>query len=102
MQVEISNSDKQNKRYKAVIIDDDSKKTIHFGDSRYDNYTIHNDDNRKDNYINRHKKREDWNITGIKTSGFYSKYLLWNKKTIQQSFNDMKKNYPTVKFILKI
>ena len=31
-------------------------------------------------YINRHKDKEDWNLSGIKTAGFYANNILWNKK----------------------
>ena len=44
MNVEISKSNKSGKKFKAVI---DNKKTIHFGDSAYSDYTKHKDPERK-------------------------------------------------------
>ena len=64
-----------------MVITPDNKK-IHFGSPEHENYTIHNDDKRKELYISRHQKREDWNKTGVDTAGFWSKHILWNKKTI--------------------
>lgn len=90
MEIIISNSDRPNKKYKVVI---DDKKTIHFGQKGASDYTIHKNDDRKERYINRHKKREDWNKSGIETAGFWSKNLLWNKKTLRDSINDINKKY---------
>jgi hypothetical protein len=46
----------------------------------FTDYTIHKDDDRKDRYINRHKDKETWSLSGIKTAGFYAKNILWNKR----------------------
>ena len=73
----------QNKKYDAVI---DDKKTIPFGQRGASDYTIHKDDERKERYINRRKKNEDWD--NICTAGFWSKNILWNKKTITESIKD--------------
>jgi hypothetical protein len=55
----------------------------------------------KNRYINRHKDKEEWGLSGIKTPGFYAKNILWNKKTIQESVNDLNKKYNSVKFIYR-
>ena len=52
MIVEISKSNKSDKKLKAVINDN---KTIHFGSSSHSDFTKHNDNQRKERYINRHK-----------------------------------------------
>ena len=57
MNIEISKSNKKDKKLMAVI---DGKKTIHFGDEGYSDFTKHKDEARKDNYISRHKKNENW------------------------------------------
>ena len=59
-----------------------------FGQSGYSDYTIHKDEARKQRYINRHKSNEDWN--DAESSGFYSRWILWNKPTLQASWNDTK------------
>ena len=56
MIVEISKSNKSDKKLKAVINDN---KTIHFGSSSHSDFTKHNDPKRKELYINRHKEREN-------------------------------------------
>ena len=66
-------------------------KTVHFGASGYEDYTMHGDDKRKDSYIARHSSREDWNDPH--TGGFWSRWLLWNKPTIEESIEDIERHY---------
>ena len=44
----LSESKIKNKRYTVTLYDDKMKKlrTVHFGSSKYDNYTIHKDEKR--------------------------------------------------------
>ena len=97
-EVIISKSDKPDKKLKAVI---DGSKTIHFGQKGASDYTLHKDKERKDRYDNRHKKNEDWSATGIKTAGFWSKNILWNKPTLTGSVNDINKKFKTLNVKLK-
>ena len=83
-------SDKSNKKY--FIITKDNKK-IYIGASGYSDFTIHKDEARKQRYINRHKNNEDWTISGIDTAGFWSRWLLWNKPTIKNSYLDIKEKF---------
>jgi L-rhamnose mutarotase len=71
----------------------DKEKIIKFGEAGAEDYTIHKDDERKKLYISRHEKNENWTKTGIATAGFWSRWLLWNKKTINASLNDIKKTF---------
>ena len=52
---------------------------------------------RKDAYINHHKKNEDWTKPGVKTAGWMSKHILWNKPTLQASVADINKNLKSLK-----
>lgn len=85
-------SDKPNKKY--FIITNDNKK-VYFGASGYEDFTIHKDEKRKERYINRHKKREQhlWNKSGINSPSFWSLFLLWNKPTIKESYEYIKKRF---------
>lgn len=89
MIITIKKSNRKNKKY-TISIDN---KTLHIGDSRYQDYTQHKNSDRKNRYIIRHKKRENWTKSGIKTRGFWSRWLLWNKKSIRSSINDIKKRF---------
>jgi len=77
------------KKYTVVV----DNKTIHFGAKGMSDYTIHKDKERKERYIARHKKRENWNKGGIKTAGFWSRWLLWNKPTIGGSKRDISQRF---------
>ena len=98
MEIIIKKSSNTNKKFDAVI---DGKKTVSFGASGYSDYTKHKDNDRKNKYIDRHKSNEDWTKSGIRTAGFYSKHVLWNKPTIEASVNDLNKKYKDIKFKYK-
>ena len=97
MEVTIQRSKKKDKKFDAIV---DGKKTISFGAAGMSDYTKHKDDERKQRYINRHKGNEDWNDP--KTPGFYARYVLWNKTSLQASVNDINKKFPKMKVKLKL
>jgi hypothetical protein len=68
-----------------------SIKHIMFGDSAYEDYTHHKDGDRKNAYLMRHKSTENWNNTD--TAGFWSRWLLWNKKTLDASIKDIEDKF---------
>ena len=85
------------KKFDATI---NGTKTISFGDKRYEDYTIHKDDVRQRRYITRHRKNEDWGDPT--TAGALSRWLLWNKKTLQSSIDDMNQRFKNYRFILRL
>lgn len=89
IKVILKKSNRKDKKFMVIIED----KIIHFGASGYSDYTIHKDNDRKKRYLLRHKKRENWNKSGIKTAGFWSRYILWNKPTIKESILNLQKKY---------
>ena len=89
MLIKLSKSDKPDKKYKVLI----GNRTIHFGSAGMSDYTKHKDPVRKALYIKRHKAREKWGKNGIRTAGFWSKWLLWNKPTINESIRDIQKRF---------
>lgn len=78
------------KKYMAIFKNNKTgkEKNIKFGASGYSDFTIHKDEKRKELYIKRHKKNENWN--NPLTSGFWSRWILWNKTTIKDSLKDTK------------
>jgi hypothetical protein len=92
----LSKSTNKEKKY-MVIIDG---KTVHFGAKGYEDFTMHKNESRKNNYISRHKTRENWTKSGMKTAGFWSRWLLWNKPSFSSSIKDIEKNFK-VKIIRK-
>jgi hypothetical protein len=79
----LTRSNRKNKKWKIT----GDFGTVHFGDSRYEDFTQHRDKERRRRYLERHRAREDWTETGIDTPGFWSRWLLWNKPTIEESYN---------------
>ena len=80
-------SDKPDKKY--YIITKDNKR-VYFGAAGYEHFSSgHKDEARKQRYINRHEKNEDWTKSGLDTAGFWSRWLLWNKPTIKESYQDI-------------
>ena len=91
MDIYLKPSTRSNKKYMVTI----DNKTIHFGEAGASDYTIHKDNERKERYIARHKAREDWN--DIMTAGYWSRWLLWNKPTIEESIRDINKKQNKIK-----
>ena len=68
-------------------------KTVHFGAKGYSDYNQHRDKERMFRYIVRHKRNEDWTKSGMKTAGFWSRWILWNKPGLIQSIKDTEKRF---------
>ena len=100
MRAELSKSNIKNKKYKVVVTDGDTKKTINFGEARASDYTINKDPKRKANYLARHAPREDW--TDPFSAAFFARWILWNKPTIDQSLQDLRKRFPNLEIVNKI
>jgi len=81
-------SDKPDKKY--YIITNDNKK-VYFGQASASDFTIHKDEARKQRYINRHKKNENWNNKD--TAGFWSRWLLWEKPSIKESYEFIRRKF---------
>jgi len=85
MKVYLKKSNKSGKKF-MVLVDG---KTIHFGQAGASDFTIHKDKDRMMLYVGRHKSRENWTKSGIKTAGFWSRWLLWNKPSLAASKRDI-------------
>jgi len=82
-------------KYEAIFLNTENnrEKTVKFGAAGYNDYTIYNKittkeeaDKYKEKYIKRHDKREDFE--NPITAGSLSRYILWNKPTIEDSLKD--------------
>ena len=76
--------------HKYYIITKSGKK-VKFGAIGYSDFTQHKDEARKQRYINRHKKNENWNDKD--SAGAWSRWLLWNKPSIKESYADIKRRF---------
>lgn len=87
----IKKSTRKDKKLMAIFDNNGKKKTIHFGQKFASDFTKHRDNERKERYIKRHIKRENWE--NPMTAGSLSRFILWNKPTIQSSIRDFKKRF---------
>lgn len=87
--VVLRKSTRADKKYMVKV----DGRTVHFGAKGMSDYTKHKDKDRKARYDARHKRNENWKKSGIKTAGFWSKWLLWNKPSILASKRDISKRF---------
>ena len=89
--LEFKDSTRKDKKYMVKLEDGGKIKTIHFGAKGYQDFTEHNQEERKERYIHRHQPRENW--FDPMTAGFWARWILWNKPTIQASLSDTIKKF---------
>ena len=92
--VRIEESPNKEKKMVAYFFDADGKKvrTTHFGARGMSDYTQHKDPKRMKRYLARHGKMgEDWKDPT--TAGALSRWILWGKPSLRESFNDYKKKF---------
>jgi hypothetical protein len=82
MKVYLQKSTNKSKKFMVTIVDSSRRKTVHFGAKGYSDFTIHKDPERMRRYDARHSANETWTKRGIRTAGFWSKWLLWSKPSL--------------------
>ena len=82
-----------------VVLQTDSnrEKTVRIGQKGADDFTKTGDEAQKQRYINRHRAKEDWKLSGVLSSGFWSRWLLWNKESLSASRADVLQKFPSLK-----
>ena len=90
VKVTVRPSSRKNKKYAAVF---EKGQAVHFGEKGSEDFTMHGDEKRKTRYVNRHRSRENWTENGLRTAGFWSRWLLWNKPSIAQAIQDMNQQF---------
>ena len=98
MEVVIIKSTKTNKQYDAIVNDTE---TVSFGQKGASDFTKHKNTDRKDRCIARHKKSEDHGLRGVKTAGFWSANLLWNKPTLKTIVDEIDKKLKSLNVKMK-
>lgn len=92
--VSVTPSDKPDKKLHVKLQSDSGReKNIHVGSKGMDDFTKTKDKEQKERYIDRHRAREDWKLSGLMTSGFWARWLLWNKPSLQASIADVKERF---------
>tara|TARA_R110002153_G_scaffold149145_1_gene300567 strand:+ start:545 stop:808 length:264 start_codon:yes stop_codon:yes gene_type:complete len=75
-------SSAKNKKFSVYVMKDGKKKLIHFGDTRYQDYTQHKDEIRRKSYLARAKgiknKKGEFTWKDKNSANYYSVRYLWN------------------------
>lgn len=56
---------------------------VDFGAEGYSDYTEHRDKERMKLYLARHEKNENWTKSGVRTAGFWARWMLWSEPTLR-------------------
>ena len=92
--VVITKSDRD-KKFKAVFRNKEGKKkTLHFGAKGMSDFTKNKDPKRKERYLKRHSAKElkeNWKVPDTPAS--LSRWILWNKPSLESSIKDYKKKF---------
>ena len=88
LSAKLSPSTRAQKKYQIEV----DGRTIHFGAAGYQDYTTHKDPERKARYLARHSG-EDWSEAGVNTAGFWARWLLWNRPSLQASIRDVNQRF---------
>ena len=94
--ITIQKSNRKGKKFQAT----DGSKTVHFGDSNYQDFTQHHDEQRKKSYIARHSK-ENHSISNALSPAFLSRHVLWSEKSVPEALRKLNRKYNSVQFTLK-
>ena len=97
MKIKVESSTRKDKKLMTKI----GETTIHFGQVGYSDFTKNKDPARKANYISRHTKNEDWNLSGIRTAGFWAYHLLWSEPTLAESVAKLNRKFPSINVSLQ-
>lgn len=92
MQARLAKSTKAGKKFMVTFYKDgDRVKTVHFGADGYSDFTKHKDADRKKRYLARHRVNQNWE--DYMTPGALSRWILWNKPTLNASWKDYKRRF---------
>ena len=90
-------SDASKKLDVKLETDSGREKTVRIGARGMDDFTKTHDEEQKARYIKRHAAREDWRLSGAMSSGFWARWLLWNKDSLGASKRDVLERFPSLK-----
>ena len=87
-EVVLRKSKSKGKKFDAIV----DGKTVSFGATGYSDFTQHKDEARKNNYIARHGSGSQ-NWKDLTTAGAWSRWLLWERKTISEAIRHMEQKF---------
>lgn len=98
MRAELIRSPRSGKKWRAIFTDEGGKKHhTDFGAAGMKDYTIYSASSpavaslKKEAYLKRHRVNEDWGK--YDSAGALSRWVLWNKPTVEASWRDYKARF---------
>lgn len=89
--IDISKSNKPDKKWMAIFEENGRRKTTHFGAKGMDDFTLTKDANQAMKYRARHKK--DLRTNDPTRAGYLSYYLLWSGPNFDENVAKYKKMF---------
>jgi len=89
----VNPSEDSAKKLDVHLDNEGREKTLRIGSKGMDDFTKTHNEEQKNRYISRHSAREDWKLSGVLSSGFWARWLLWNKPTLKESIKDVKNRF---------
>jgi hypothetical protein len=90
--LDVIHADDGKHKYMAIFfMPSQTYKYVKFGALGYEDFTTHRDIKRKERYLLRHELKENWEDPT--TPGALSRWILWNKPTLEKSIDDFKKRF---------
>lgn len=98
--VRLTKSPNPDKKYQITLDDNGKEHNVSFGATGYRDYPtwykekggivaeIH-----KESYLKRHGPTETWSAEGILTPGFWSRWVLWSRPTVDASLADVRRRF---------
>ena len=91
MKVQLTKSPRWDKKWRVIFEDGSS---VNFGQKGYSDFTLHGNPERMERYVKRHAHMgETWSKSGVKTAGFWSRWLLWSKPNLKDAMKLINKKF---------
>jgi hypothetical protein len=81
----VKKSTRQDKKWQVMT----PWRTIHFGNSKFPDYTQHKDVERQAFYLDNHRRRDREKWDDMRTSQFWERWLLWNNPSLEGAIRSM-------------
>lgn len=87
--ISLKKSPNPDKKWRVKLLDEDGADyVVDFGASGYTDYTLGASDKQRLAYISRHSRNENWKKSGLLTPGFWSRWVLWEKKDRREALRN--------------
>ena len=91
MKVLLRKSPKPQKKWRVLF---ENGTHVDFGQKGYSDFTLHKDPVRMKRYVKRHSGMgETWSKAGLHTAGFWSRWLLWSKPSLEGARRYIQKRF---------